>query len=65
MVQKAMMRIPGIVGSADLYLRADYCVPVLQRKRVLSKEYWGYALRTESIVPHYSSGIILNQATAS
>ena len=53
---------PGYRRSADLYLRADYCVPVLQRKRVLFEGILG--LRTADripIVPHYLSGIILNQ----
>lgn len=35
---------PGYRRSADLYLRADYCVPVLQRKRVLFEGILG--LRT-------------------
>ena len=58
----AMMRILGIVG-----VQVCICVPIIvfqfcKGKEFFSKEYWGYALRIGiPIVPHYLSGIILNQ----
>ena len=58
----AMMRILGIVG-----VQICICVPIIvfqfcKGKEFFSKEYWGYALRIGiPIVPHYLSGIILNQ----
>ena len=57
-----MMRILGIVG-----VQVCICVPIIvfqfcKGKEFFSKEYWGYALRIGiPIVPHYLSGIILNQ----
>ena len=58
----ALMRILGIVG-----VQVCICVPIIvfqfcKGKEFYSKEYWGYALRIGiPIVPHYLSGIILNQ----
>lgn len=58
----AMMRILGIVG-----VQVCICVPIIvfqfcKGKEFFSKEHWGYALRIGiPIVPHYLSGIILNQ----